>query len=158
MMVSLLYTSRHQTFHNIFSAVYSGHSLPAALEELPLILSGKPPPSSSLHTRIGSNSFDKPPVALIVGGGYDDEKFGALYDACLKACGESKKNLGVPFFRVSNEITKKLEEEGKGPKIGGPGYPEAIAQRLKDRLAGLGIKAGMEGGVKEEVVGEVFFF
>ena len=134
--------------------VYAAFSLPETLDELPQILAGYPQPESSLHTQIGHNSFDRRPCAIIVGGGYDDEAYKALYDASLDACGGSKKTLGVAFFRADNALTDRLVVEGKGPEKRTTGYPAAITKRLKDKLA----EVGVADGLKEEDVGELFWY
>ncbi|KAK7701595.1 hypothetical protein SLS57_011680 [Botryosphaeria dothidea] len=119
------------------------------------IISGSPPAAASLHTDVGSNDFTVPPRAVIAGGGYNDEAFETLYQGCVQACG-SEANLPVPFFRVSNAITSRLEAEGKGPKIRTPEYPKAVANRLKDKLK----EAGIGPGISEEPgnKGKTFFF
>ncbi|KAF2116216.1 hypothetical protein BDV96DRAFT_645551 [Lophiotrema nucula] len=141
-----------------YEVVYSGYSIPATLAEVPRILSGNPPAPTLLHTQIGSNSFDRRPIAVAIGGGYDDETFRTLYDASLTACGGSKMDLGVVFVRADTKLTQKLIEEGKGPKRYTPEYPLAMNNRLKAKLVELGIGTGLEGDVKEEYRGETFLF
>lgn len=124
------------------------------MEELPLILSGKPPQPSSLHTQVASNDLSRHPVAVVVGGGYDDNAYGALRQACIEACGGSAKNLGVAFFRADNELTERLVREGKGPEKRTKDYPAAITKRLKDKLR----EVGVADGLKEADVGELFWY
>ena len=140
------------------AVLYSSFDLPATLQEVPLILSGNPPPADTLHTQIGANDFTNPPVAVVVGGGYNDEAYTALYSAILNACGASKKDIGVVFFRASNEITEDLVKEGKHAPRGSREYPVGILMRLKSKLRELGIAADVEGGVKEANVGELFWY
>lgn len=142
----------------LYPVVYSGFDLPPTLEEVPRILSGHPPASSSLHTHVASKTFDQPILAVIVGGGYTDEDFNALYDASLKACGGSKADLGVVFVRADKALTEKLIAEGKGPKRYTPEYPIAMMQRLKGKLREVGISTGMEGGLKEEDKGKLYWY
>lgn len=135
--------------------VYGGHDFDCAAKEVPQIISGSPPPASSLHTQVGSNDFTVFPRAVITGGGYSDEAFQTLYQACEKACG-GQENLPVPFFRVDNALTDKLEAEGKGPTRGSPEYSKFIAQRLKDKLREAGVGAGVQE--RPENKGKLFFF
>lgn len=134
--------------------VYAGFSLPDILEEVPQILARKPPAESSLHTQVASNSFDRPPVAIVIGGGFDDDTLKTLYDASVKACGGSKKDLGVAFFRADNQLTDRLVAEGKGPAKRTADYPAAVTKRLKSKL----VEVGVQNGLKENDVGELFLY
>ncbi|KAF4544361.1 Programmed cell death 6-interacting protein isoform x1 [Lasiodiplodia theobromae] len=147
-----------------FDVVYAGFDLPATLTEVPQILSNRtsPPPSSTLHTQLGSNDFTTNgfPRAVVAGGGYTDEAFNKLFQACVQACGgggsdEDAKLLPVPFFRVDNGITSRLVAEGKMPATGTPEYPAAIAGRLKERLREVGV---VEGEGERRNGGSVFMF
>lgn len=136
--------------------IYAGYNPTHTAHEVPLIISGNPPHPSSLHTQLSSNDFTIPPRAIITGGGYSNELFQELYQNCIQACG-SQKDLPVPFFRTSNEITDRLAVEGKGPAHSSREYPAAVTERLKRKLREVGIAPGMKGdggGGK----GEVFFF
>ena len=136
------------------SVIYAAYLLPETLQELPQILAGNPPAASSLHTQVASNSFDRPPVAIIIGGGYDDDTFKTLYDASIKACGGSKKDLGVAFFRADNQLTNRLVAEGKGPQKRTQGYSTAITKRLKDKLT----EVGVANGLKQADIGGLFWY
>ncbi|OJD29687.1 programmed cell death 6-interacting protein isoform x1 [Diplodia corticola] len=93
-----------------FNVIYAGFDLAASAKEVPQILSGSPPPSASLHTQVGSNDFQLAPRAVVTGGGYSDEAFQTLFQACVGACG-SESALPVPFFRVDNAITSRLKND-----------------------------------------------
>ncbi|KAL0253259.1 hypothetical protein SLS55_010231 [Diplodia seriata] len=110
-----------------------------------------------------NNTFTPPPRAVVTGGGYSDDAFSDLFNACVAACGGKESDLPVPFFRVDNTITERLAKEGSGPPlpdIGGKvpgvvereGYAKAIAGRLKERIRGV-----EEGGEGKEG-GKVFAF
>ncbi|PYI35082.1 hypothetical protein BP00DRAFT_363861, partial [Aspergillus indologenus CBS 114.80] len=90
------------------AVVYAGHSLPAAEQEVPLILAGKAPPASALHTQVGPNDFTIAPRAVITGGGYSEDRFQTLYQACANASGV----LPVPFLRTDNHLTDQLAATG----------------------------------------------
>lgn len=132
--------------------VYAGYNLAATANEVPQILSRSTPPSTSLHTQVGSNDFQIFPRAVIIGGGYSEEAFQTLFRACADACG-SEAALPVPFFRVDNSITKRLAAEGKGPAPPSPEYSRAIAERLKERLREVGVGEERTGNR-----GKQFFF
>lgn len=93
-------------------------------------------------------------MAIVVGGGYDDNAYNALRQACIDACGGSARNLGVAFFRADNELTDRLVKEGKGPEKRTKDYPAAITKRLKDKLK----EVGVADGLKQEYVGELFWY
>jgi hypothetical protein len=135
------------------TVVYAGFSLPETLEGVPLILAGQAPSASSLHTHVGSNTIDRRPVAVAVGGGYSDDDYKKLRDACIKACG-SKRPLGAAFFRADNAITDRLFAEGKGPQKRTDGYAAAITERWKAKLA----EVGVENGLQQEDIGELFLY
>ena len=140
-----------------YDVLYSGYSLPETLHELPLILSGKVPTPETLHSQIGPNDFTtRNPVAVSIGGGYSDDDFKKLFDACSEACGG---HLPVVFLRADKELTKKLVAEGKGPTRDKPEYSAFVANRLKNRLQEIGIKANVEDGdVRSEMLGQVFMY
>ncbi|PWY94554.1 hypothetical protein BO94DRAFT_609942 [Aspergillus sclerotioniger CBS 115572] len=122
-----------------YNVVYAGHNLSAAEREVPLILSGSPPPPSKLHTQIGSNDFTDPPRAVITGGGYNEERFQALYQACTAA----KNGVPpVPFFRTDNGLTDRLAATGEGPAHASAEYPAAVTRRLKEKLREAGVGEG----------------
>ena len=132
--------------------------MPEAIDELPSLLAGKATDTSSLHTQIGSNDFSRRPVAIVIGGGYDDESYDKLLDACGKACGGSRKEIGTVFLRADNNLTDRLVAEGKGPAKKTPEYSAAITKRLKDKLAELGIAPGMQCGLRTDLIGELVLY
>ena len=125
------------------------HNNQAADREVPLILIGKPPDASELHTSVASNDFTKLPRAFIVGGGYDEEDFKRLYDTCLETCGGKEKM--PPVLRISRAMALQGPE-----KPGTPGYSLSAAKRLKEKLKDLSIAPGLEEMEKTGDRGEVF--
>ncbi|PYH81347.1 hypothetical protein BO82DRAFT_432687 [Aspergillus uvarum CBS 121591] len=121
-----------------YDVVYAGHNLPAAEQEVPLILAGKAPPASALHTQVGPNDFTIAPRAVITGGGYSEDRFQTLYQACANASGV----LSVPFFRTDNHLTDQLAATGKGPAHSSSEYPAAVTARLKAKLREVGVAPG----------------
>ncbi|KAF9629178.1 hypothetical protein BFW01_g10381 [Lasiodiplodia theobromae] len=138
-----------------YDVVYAGHDIAAATKEVPKIISGSSPPSTSLYTQIGSNDFTVLPRAVITGGGYNEEAFQTLFQACAEACG-SEVALPVPFFRTDNALTDQLAAEGKGPAHSSPEYPKAMTNRLKARLREVGVGSGVLE--RPENRGKSFFF
>lgn len=143
------------------TVLYSGFRLPSTLQEVPLILSGNPPPPQAFHTQVGPNKFDVQPLAVAIGGGYDDGAFEKLYSACISTVG-GKERLGVVFLRADNELTEKLFAEGKGPVKYGDGYGTSMMRRLKAKLAEIGLKtdARLEEikDVSSKMTGEIVWF
>lgn len=70
---------------------------------------------ASLHTQIVLDPLNPRPLAIPVGGGYDDAAFDAFRMACLEACG-SEETLGAVFFRTDQQLMERLFAEGKGPR------------------------------------------
>ncbi|KAH7012372.1 hypothetical protein B0J12DRAFT_690277 [Macrophomina phaseolina] len=138
-----------------YNVVYAGYDLPATAREVPQILLGNPPATASLHTDVGSNDFTVPPRAIIIGAPYSDEDFQTLYQGCVEAFG-SEANLPVPFFRVDKSLSAKLVAEGKSPKIGTPEYPQAIVNRMKEKLREAGIGSGLIE--QSDSKGKILFF
>lgn len=88
----------------------------SACTEIPLLLTGSVPPSVS--DNVGSGNYSQPAVAVVLGGGIDNEEF----EEIRKECG-SKSN--VPWLRF--DISKP------GPPLG-PAYGKHVAERLKEKL------------------------
>ncbi|GAM91368.1 hypothetical protein ANO11243_094170 [Dothideomycetidae sp. 11243] len=144
----------HAGMKSEYEVIYAAFSLPETFDELPQILAGTPPAALTLHTQVASNDFSRHPVAIIVGGGYDDEAYGELRQKCIAAVGGDKKKLGAAFFRADNNLTDRLVKEGKGPEKRTKDYPAAITKRLKNKLEEVGVVSGL----KEEDVGELFWY
>jgi hypothetical protein len=53
-----------------------------ALKNLPLLLSTPPKAPQNAEHNIGSRNYDKRPAAIVVGGGFNDESFNEIKDAC----------------------------------------------------------------------------
>jgi hypothetical protein len=56
----------------------------AGIAEIPHVLAGRAPPNASAN--LGSQNYASRPVCVAVGGGFDDDTFGAI----KKACGDAK--------------------------------------------------------------------
>ena len=74
----------------------------------------------------GTGNYERPPVAVYTGGGFDDEAFAALREACL---GVSQ----VPWLRPDMAQT---EADGMQPGVN-PEYTAYIADRVKRCLLSL---------------------
>ncbi|KAI0809958.1 hypothetical protein GGR55DRAFT_146701 [Xylaria sp. FL0064] len=102
----------------------------AGAVQIPAILQGhQSPPSDSA---LGSKDYSKTPVAVILGGGYDD----ADIDMIMKA---SKGIKPIPWLRP--DLSKPA------PPLG-PEYGKAMVARVKDVLAQLSEDGKMD---KEEI-------
>ncbi|KAI0450383.1 hypothetical protein F5B21DRAFT_508224 [Xylaria acuta] len=87
--------------------------------QVPAILKGSQPPSSD--SALGSKDYSRPPVAVILGGGFDDADFGVIRKAA-----EGIKPL--PWLRA--DLAKPA------PPVG-PEYGKAIVVRVKELLSRL---------------------
>jgi hypothetical protein len=101
----------------------------AGCAQIPLLLSGKEAPSDS---SLGSKDYSQPPVAVFLGAGYDDDGVAEMMKA---ASGDEMKK--VPWLRP--DTTKPA------PPLG-PGYGEALVQRIKDTMVELESEGKMNSG------------
>lgn len=99
-------------------------------EQIPAILRGEHPPSSD--SELGTRDYSKKPVAVILGGGYDD----AGTEVMMKA---SAGIHPVPWLRP--DLSKPA------PPLG-PEYGKALVGRIKELLPQL----EKEGKMSEEKV------
>lgn len=86
--------------------------------QITAIFEGETP---SADSELGSKDYAKKPVAVILGGGYDDEATRVMMDA-------AKGLHPVPWLRP--------DSSKPAPPLG-PEYGKALVQRLKVVLAGL---------------------
>ncbi|KAI2602098.1 hypothetical protein GGR54DRAFT_553251 [Hypoxylon sp. NC1633] len=102
----------------------------AGIVQIPAILKGEQAPPS--HSELGSKDYSELPVAIILGGGYDD----ADIEVMIKASAGIKP---MPWLRP--DLTKPA------PPLG-PEYGKALVARIKELLAEL----QKEGKMDEEKV------
>ncbi|KAK3395194.1 hypothetical protein B0H63DRAFT_462791 [Podospora didyma] len=98
--------------------------------QIPAILKGETSPPAD--SELGSKDYSKPPVAVILGGGYED----AGIELMMKASAGTKP---IPWLRP--DLTKPA------PPLG-PEYGKALVARIKDLLAQL----EKDGKMDEEAV------
>lgn len=99
----------------------------ACISEIPAILNGQMP--SNPNSTLGTGNISDRPVAVILGGGFDDA-FDMVYNEVERALGPSGS--GVPWLR--NDTNKP------GPGDLGPGYGTVAAQRMKQVLGELRVE------------------
>ncbi|XXG99231.1 hypothetical protein Hte_005568 [Hypoxylon texense] len=102
----------------------------AGVAQIPAILKGEQAPASD--STLGSKDYSKPPVAVILGAGYDD----ADTEVMMKASAGIKP---IPWLRP--DLTKPA------PPLG-PEYGKALVARIKELLPQL----HKEGKMDEEKV------
>jgi hypothetical protein len=112
--------------------------------EIPLLLSGQPLTNPSSNP--GSGNYSKPPVAVVAGGGYSDEEFNQIRDACKDVAGLKI----VPWVRA--DLSKMSEMP---PREDLSAYGRATAVRVKKRLQELELAEGEE---KEEWKTKLYYF
>ena len=108
----------------------------AGAAEIPALLQGKAPPASSDHAddNIGSNNYSKTAVAVVTGGGYEDDDVEMMRDACrVEGC------KAVPWLRP--DLSKPT------PPLG-PEYGRHMVARVKACLAAL----EREGNIEADAV------
>ncbi len=98
----------------------------AGTAEIPAILRGEVPATTETEN-LGSKAYSKKAVAVIMGGGYDDAAIAEMRKACQGAG-------NVPWLRP--DLTKAA------PPLG-PGYGEALVERVKALLKELAEKDEM---------------
>ncbi|KAJ0108254.1 hypothetical protein J7T55_000220 [Diaporthe amygdali] len=99
-------------------------------EEIPAIFRGEIPLSAD--SKLGSKDYSQKPVAVILGGGYDDAATEVMMEA-------SKGIHPIPWLRPDLGIP--------APPLG-PEYGNALVARIKEKLAAM----EKEGTMKEEKV------
>lgn len=92
------------------------------IHNLPPILSGSLPLSN--ESGLGSKSYSRPPKAVILGGGYDDEAIARLRQAVISLQGTFE----VPWIKAD------LKKTEAGPTPGTDEYCNSAASRIKEAL------------------------
>jgi hypothetical protein len=99
----------------------------AGCAQIPALLAGQSAPSDSA---LGSKNYSSPPVAIILGGGYED----AGIEEMMKAVAENSSSKPVPWLRPDLTIPT--------PPLG-PEYGKATVARAKNVLAEIQAKREM---------------
>jgi hypothetical protein len=110
-----------QVIHVILSAE-------AGAAEIPLLLAGQSLPASD---NVGTQNYSKKPVAVVTGGGYYDERFKLMKDACEGKGGVSwlRPDMGYPMPPLGPQygaimverVKKEIKELVDSGKLGGEG-------------------------------------
>ncbi|KAF2012647.1 hypothetical protein BU24DRAFT_494610 [Aaosphaeria arxii CBS 175.79] len=126
--------------YDVIHIILDPHS---GAKDLPSLISGTSLPPSS---NPGSQNYTKPPVAVALGGGYDDEAFELIKSAC------SAKN-------ADGMVVAWLRHDKSGLTEGPPlSDADAFGRWIAERMRGVldGIKVGEVEGTGWEK--EVFMF
>jgi len=99
----------------------------AGVAQIPELLAGN---SAKSDSELGTHNYSKVPIAVLLGAGYDDEGVAKMMEATA-----DKSAKGVPWLRPD---TSK-----PAPPLG-PEYGKALVQRIKELLAELQQKGGMD--------------
>jgi hypothetical protein len=101
----------HQEVANTdLSVVYFILTSAAGQTDIPRLLRGEP---STADPELGTKNYSKPPVAVVLGGGYDDEGTELMRASC---------DVDVPWFRLDTNLP--------APPLG-PEYVKVVIARLK---------------------------
>lgn len=99
-----------------------------------------------MYSNVGSGNYSNIPVAVVTGGGYDDESFDLMRSAC-------KNTKIVPWLRPDKS---KLKDSPPLDDIEAFGKNTAV--RVRETLQELGLGKGEEGKEKEEWKTGVYFY
>lgn len=130
-----MFQARKQLTDSACSAIHIALSLESSITDIPLLLSSKIPPNTS--DNLGSLNYTHRPLAVALGGGFDDDMFNQIKDAC-------KDGPEAVWLRVDTSSMKGPPAPGEAES-----YGAGIAERLKKYLARL--EVGKEGGTTEGV-------
>ena len=117
------------------SAIHIILSVPAAVSEVPILLSSKTPSNTSEN--LGSQNYAQRPLAIAIGGGFNDEMFNQIKDAC--------KDVPSAVW-ARTDISKMGKPPGAGEE---ESYGAIVAERVKSCLGQL--RVGKEEGTSEGV-------
>lgn len=92
-------SSQHMTYVLILVAIHVILGSPAGVKDLPLLLSGQTPPATD-EPNLGTRDYSKKADAIITGGGYDDENFSVMKNACAGLPGKG----GIPWLRPDMSV------------------------------------------------------
>ncbi|KAG9196203.1 hypothetical protein G6011_01324 [Alternaria panax] len=115
-----------------YDVIHVNLSVEEATSSIPLLISSKTPPNSP--SNIGSQNYDKRPVVVALGGGFNDE----MFEEIKGSCGDEK----MVWVRTDITRTRDMPEFNDHEA-----YGRATAARIKACLNGL--KVGKEGGKTE---------
>ncbi|OAL51248.1 hypothetical protein IQ07DRAFT_586785 [Pyrenochaeta sp. DS3sAY3a] len=107
------------------------------ISDIPPLLSGQK--LSTTPINLGSQNYAQKPVAVALGGGFSDDQFQQIRDACKDS----------PAIWMRTDMTRFAEMPDLGDV---EAYGAAVAERAKSRMGELGV--GREGG---KVEGEFYF-
>lgn len=120
---------------NSSSAIHIIASVDAGVRDIPLLLSGSKPVDTS--SNLGSRNYETRPVAVVVGGGFSDEAFATMKDAC----GDMKAVWLRPDLADESQMPPPLSE----PERFGAVTAVKVKKCLKEIAVG-------EGGKEEGVI------
>lgn len=134
------HASSTKNFRPLFPVVHFSLNPEACIAEIPLVLRGQKPASSSSNIGTARIHDDYRPVAVVLGGGYA-ETFDQIHDSVEQAFAESGGS-GVIWLR----------HDGSKPAPPlGPEYSKAMIERVRETLGRLG-EGGMLGSGDSRVV------
>lgn len=111
-------------------------SLSSGTTDIPLLLKSQPLPSTSADNH-GSGNYAKPPVAVALGGGFNDEMFEKVKAACASAP-------ETIWLRADMSQVKGPPGPGEEEK-----YGKDTADRLRKKMGEL--KIGEPGAIQQGV-------
>ncbi|KAF2680718.1 hypothetical protein K458DRAFT_373259 [Lentithecium fluviatile CBS 122367] len=119
--------------------------LTSGVADIPLLLQGRTPPNHT--TNLGSQNYNAPTVTVVTGGGFDDEDFALMKNACKTTEGIRH----VPWLRPDLEKPRPTGAKAHDlNKLGADAiqaFGEGTARRVKACLGKDGVL-----GTEDEVI------
>lgn len=110
----------------------------AITEELPVLLTGKPPSAPS--STVGSGNWSDPPRALLLGGAYQDDDIERLQKLVQASDGAAK----IPWLRV--DVSKRAPPAQDPDENQAREYGMDVARRMKETLNKLDVEGKLGQG------------
>ena len=120
--------------YNVASVVHFIQTIDAGKQQIPALLRGDNPGSSS--SSLGSKNYERTPIAVLLGAAFDDQGVQELKEA-------AKGAKSVPWLRP---------DTSKPTPPPGPEYGKAMVTRIKEKMKDLEERGELEGN------GEVVWF
>ena len=124
---STTYLPKIPVIHTILTPTQGATEIPLLLQGLP-----RPAPPAGSEPSIGSGNYSsqRPIIAVVTGGGYDDAAFKLMYEAA------KGKGRDVPWLRCDMSVPT--------PPLG-PEYGKHMVERVKAALGKLGEEGRLDG-------------
>ncbi|KAH7386909.1 hypothetical protein DE146DRAFT_635682 [Phaeosphaeria sp. MPI-PUGE-AT-0046c] len=121
-----------------YDAIHMLNDVDRSIKDLPLLLTETPKKPEDSATNAGSQNYSARPLAVAVGGYFDDAMFNQMKDTCKAV------DKGIVWLRPDTTKFKSMPSLSDTDAFG-----IAMAERVKTKLIELGV--GKETGTEEGV-------